>query len=214
MLVGPRPRAVHRRPGPGQLDRRRHRPGGRPQPAARPPWSSATQEMETIRQVGSALASSTFDMNKVLQLHHGHDPRGDERRGRVTALPGRAASSRWPWPSTAACRRLKTFRLKLGQGIAGYVGRAGRGGHRQRHRSDRLQFFPVIDEDVRVSHALGPVRSHDFAGPGDRGDRSAEQGERALRRQRPRPAAGHCGLGLHRAGKRAALQGNGGSGRA
>ena len=44
------------------------------------------RELETISSSGSALASSTFDMKKVPQIHHGHGQGPDECRGRVVVV--------------------------------------------------------------------------------------------------------------------------------
>jgi len=82
------------------------------------------KEIETIRQVGGALASSTFDINKVLNytmdmLREVMDVEAgtllflEERELEVAV----AFNSRLP--------SVKKFRLKLGQGIAGYVAARG-----------------------------------------------------------------------------------------
>jgi class 3 adenylate cyclase/putative methionine-R-sulfoxide reductase with GAF domain len=103
-----------------------------------------TQEMETIRQVGSALASSTFDLNKVLQYTMDLIREVvNVEAGSLLFLEGQelevAVSFNGSLPA------LKTFRLKLGQGIAGHV--AARGEAVIVNDTEKsMQFFPVIDE--------------------------------------------------------------------
>jgi adenylate cyclase len=102
------------------------------------------QEMETIRQVGSALASSTFDLNKVLQytLDMIREVVNVEA-GSLLLLDGQelevAVSFNGGLPV------LQKFSLKLGQGIAGHV--AARGEAIIVNDTEAsMQFFPVIDE--------------------------------------------------------------------
>jgi adenylate cyclase len=102
------------------------------------------QEMETIRQVGSALASSTFDLNKVLQYTL------DMIREVVNVEAGSLLFVKGQELEVAVAFNgglpaFKKFRLKLGQGIAGHV--AARGEAVIVNDTEKsMQFFPVIDE--------------------------------------------------------------------
>jgi class 3 adenylate cyclase/putative methionine-R-sulfoxide reductase with GAF domain len=101
------------------------------------------QEMETIRQVGGALASSTFDMDKVLTytMDMIHEVMNAEAGSLLFLENGElevAVAFNGSLPS------LRKFRLKLGQGIAGCV--AARGEAIIVNDMEKsLQFFPVID---------------------------------------------------------------------
>ncbi len=82
------------------------------------------QELETIKQIGSALASSTFDMKKVLKYTM------DMVRilmnveaGSLLFLDG--AELELAVAFNTQLSSMKKFRLKLGQGIAGYVAARG-----------------------------------------------------------------------------------------
>jgi adenylate cyclase len=103
-----------------------------------------TQEMETIRQVGSALASSTFDMNKVLQYTMDMIREVvNVEAGSLLFLEGQELEVAVAFNGSLPA--LKTFRLKLGQGIAGHV--AARGEAVIVNDTEKsMQFFPVIDE--------------------------------------------------------------------
>ncbi len=104
------------------------------------------KEIETIRQVGGALASSTFDINKVLNytmdmLREVMDVEAgtllflEERELEVAV----AFNSRLP--------SVKKFRLKLGQGIAGYVAARGEAVI-VNDTAASPHFFPAVDEDA------------------------------------------------------------------
>jgi adenylate cyclase len=102
------------------------------------------QEMETIRQVGSALASSTFDMNKVLQytLDMIREVVNVEA-GSLLFLEGQELEVAVAF--NGGLPALKKLRLKLGQAIAGHV--AARGEAIIVNDTEKsMQFFPVIDE--------------------------------------------------------------------
>jgi class 3 adenylate cyclase len=103
-----------------------------------------TQEMETIRQVGGALASSTFDMNKVLQYTMDMIREVvNVEAGSLLFLEGQELEVAVAFNGSLPA--LQTFRLKLGQGIAGYV--AARGEAVIVNDTEKsMQFFPVIDE--------------------------------------------------------------------
>ena len=83
-----------------------------------------SQELETIKQVGSALASSTFDMKKVLKY----------TMDMVRVLMNVEAGSllfldhgelELAVAFNTQLESMKKFRLKIGQGIAGYVAARG-----------------------------------------------------------------------------------------
>lgn len=102
------------------------------------------QEMETIRQVGSALASSTFDMNKVLQytLDMIREVVNVEA-GSLLFLEGQELEVAVAF--NGGLPALKKLRLKLGQALAGHV--AARGEAIIVNDTEKsMQFFPVIDE--------------------------------------------------------------------
>ncbi len=102
------------------------------------------QELETIRQIGSALASSTFDIKKVLKY----------TMDMVRILMNVEAGSLLFLENgdlelaVAFNTRLKTmkkFRLKIGQGIAGYV--AARGEPIIVNDTQKSpHFFPGVDQ--------------------------------------------------------------------
>jgi adenylate cyclase len=103
-----------------------------------------TQEMETIRQVGSALASSTFDMNKVLQYTMDLIREVvNVEAGSLLFLEGQELEVAVAFNGSLPA--LQTFRLKLGQGIAGHA--AARGEAVIVNDTEKsMQFFPEIDE--------------------------------------------------------------------
>jgi adenylate cyclase len=103
-----------------------------------------TQQMETIRQVGSVLASSTFDLNKVLQYTLDLIREAvNVEAGSLLFLEGQELEVAVAF--NRSLPELKTFRLKLGQGIAGHV--AARGEAVIVNDTEKsMQFFPVIDE--------------------------------------------------------------------
>ena len=102
------------------------------------------QELDTIRQIGSALASSTFDISKVLQYTM------DMIREVINVEAGSLLFLEDNELEIAVAFNIKIkamqkFRLKLGQGIAGYV--AARGEAIVVNDTEKSShFFPVIDE--------------------------------------------------------------------
>jgi class 3 adenylate cyclase/putative methionine-R-sulfoxide reductase with GAF domain len=102
------------------------------------------QELDTIRQIGSALASSTFDISKVLKYTM------DMIREVMNVEAGSLLFLEENELEIAVAFNIKIqamnkFRLKLGQGIAGYV--AARGEAIIVNDTEKSShFFPVIDE--------------------------------------------------------------------
>jgi class 3 adenylate cyclase/GAF domain-containing protein len=102
------------------------------------------QELDTIRQIGSALASSTFDISKVLKYTM------DMIREVMNVEAGSLLFLEDSELEIAVAfnikiKAMKKFRLKLGQGIAGYV--AARGEAIIVNDTEKSShFFPVIDE--------------------------------------------------------------------
>jgi class 3 adenylate cyclase/GAF domain-containing protein len=102
------------------------------------------QELDTIRQIGSALASSTFDISKVLKYTM------DMIREVMNVEAGSLLFLEDSELEIAVAfnikiKSMKKFRLKLGQGIAGYV--AARGESIIVNDTEKSShFFPVIDE--------------------------------------------------------------------
>jgi len=102
------------------------------------------QELGTIRQIGSALASSTFDISKVLKYTM------DMIREVMNVEAGSLLFLEDNELEIAVAfniklKSMKKFRLKLGQGIAGYV--AARGEAIIVNDTEKSShFFPVIDE--------------------------------------------------------------------
>ena len=102
------------------------------------------QELDTIRQIGSALASSTFDISKVLKYTM------DMIREVMNVEAGSLLFLEDNELEIAVAFNIKIqamnkFRLKLGQGIAGYV--AARGEAIIANDTEKSShFFPVIDE--------------------------------------------------------------------
>ena len=102
------------------------------------------QELDTIRQIGSALASSTFDISKVLKYTM------DMIREVMNVEAGSLLFLEDNELEIAVAfnikiKSMKKFRLKLGQGIAGYV--AARGEAIIVSDTEKSShFFPIIDE--------------------------------------------------------------------
>jgi class 3 adenylate cyclase/putative methionine-R-sulfoxide reductase with GAF domain len=102
------------------------------------------QELETIKQIGSALASSTFDMDKVLKY----------TMDMIRMLMNVEAGSLWFLEEgelefavafNTRVKTMKKFRLKIGQGIAGHV--AARGESLLVNDTQRSpHFFPGVDD--------------------------------------------------------------------
>ncbi len=102
------------------------------------------QELDTIRQVGSALASSTFDISKVLKYTM------DMIREVMNIEAGSLLFLEEDELEIAVAfnikiKSMKKFRLKIGQGIAGYV--AARGKSILVNDIEKSpHFFPMVDE--------------------------------------------------------------------
>jgi class 3 adenylate cyclase len=102
------------------------------------------QELDTIRQVGSALASSTFDIGKVLKYTM------DMIREVMNIEAGSLLFLEKDELEIAVAfnikiKSMKKFRLKIGQGIAGYV--AARGKSILVNDIEKSpHFFPMVDE--------------------------------------------------------------------
>jgi GAF domain-containing protein len=103
------------------------------------------QEMETIRQVGGALASSTFDMKKVLNytMDMIREVMNVEA-GSLLFLEGQELEVAVAFNGGMAV--LNKIRLKLGQGIAGCVAARGEA-IIANDSATSLQLFPVVDEE-------------------------------------------------------------------
>ncbi len=102
------------------------------------------QELDTIRQIGSALASSTFDISKVLKytMDMIREVMNVEA-GSLLFLEGNELEIAVAF--NIKIKSMKKFRLKLGQGIAGYV--AARGEAIIVSDTEKSShFFPIIDE--------------------------------------------------------------------
>jgi len=102
------------------------------------------QELGTIRQIGSALASSTFDISKVLKYTMDMIREViNVEAGSLLFLEGNELEIAVAF--NIKIKAMKKFRLKLGQGIAGYV--AARGEAIIVNDTEKSShFFPVIDE--------------------------------------------------------------------
>jgi class 3 adenylate cyclase/GAF domain-containing protein len=102
------------------------------------------QEMDTVRQIGSALASSTFDISKVLKYTM------DMIREAINVEAGSLLFLEEDELEIAVAfntqiKSMKKFRLKIGQGIAGYV--AARGKSIIVNDTEKSpHFFPIIDD--------------------------------------------------------------------
>ena len=102
------------------------------------------RELDTIRQVGSALASSTFDISKVLKYTM------DMIREAMNVEAGSLLFLENDELEIAVAfnikiKSIKKFRLKIGQGIAGYV--AARGKSILVNAIEKSpHFYPMVDE--------------------------------------------------------------------
>ncbi len=102
------------------------------------------RELDTIRQVGSALASSTFDISKVLKYTM------DMIREAMNVEAGSLLFLENDELEIAVAfnikiKSMKKFRLKIGQGIAGYV--AARGKSIMVNDIEKSpHFYPLVDE--------------------------------------------------------------------
>ena len=102
------------------------------------------RELESIRQLGSSLASSTFDINQVLKY----------TMDMIAVIMDAEAGSMFLCQSddtlsfaaafNADVDALKNIRLKLGQGIAGYVAARGEAIMVNNVQASR-HFFPEVD---------------------------------------------------------------------
>ncbi|UCF93247.1 MAG: GAF domain-containing protein [Desulfobacterales bacterium] len=102
------------------------------------------QELDTIRQIGSALASSTFDISKVLQytLEMIQEVMNVEA-GSLLLMENNQLELAVAF--NTKLKSMKKFRLKMGQGIAGYV--AARGESIIVNNTGKSShYFPVVDE--------------------------------------------------------------------
>jgi class 3 adenylate cyclase/putative methionine-R-sulfoxide reductase with GAF domain len=102
------------------------------------------RELDTIRQIGSALASSTFDISKVLKYTM------DMIREVMNVEAGSLLFLEEDELEIAVAfnikiKSMKKFRLKIGQGIAGYV--AARGKSIMVNDIEKSpHFFPMVDQ--------------------------------------------------------------------
>ena len=102
------------------------------------------QELDTVRQIGSALASSTFDISKVLKYTM------DMIREVINVEAGSLLFLENDELEIAVAfntriKSMKKFRLKIGQGIAGFV--AARGKSIIVNDTEKSpHFFPIIDD--------------------------------------------------------------------
>lgn len=102
------------------------------------------QELDTIRQIGGALASSTFDINKVLKYTM------DMIRELMNVEAGSLlllenAELEFAVAFNIKIKSMKKVRLKMGQGIAGYVAASGES-IIVNDTEKSPHFFPVVDE--------------------------------------------------------------------
>ncbi|TFG35199.1 MAG: GAF domain-containing protein, partial [Nitrospirales bacterium] len=89
-------------------------------------FARRNQELDTLRQIGSALAASTFDMDKVLQ--HTMEMIQviiDVEAGSLMLLDGNELEFKVAFNMIANVDILKGSRFKLGKGIAGYSAARG-----------------------------------------------------------------------------------------
>jgi adenylate cyclase len=102
------------------------------------------RELDTIRQVGSALASSTFDISKVLKYTMDMIREAmNVEAGSLLFLEGDELEIAVAF--NIRIKSLKKFRLKIGQGIAGYV--AARGKSILVNDIEKSpHFYPLVDE--------------------------------------------------------------------
>jgi adenylate cyclase len=102
------------------------------------------RELESIRQLGSSLASSTFDINQVLRYTMDMIAVIMDAEAGSMFLVQSDDSLSFAAAFNADVEALKNIRLKLGQGIAGYV--AARGEAIMVNNAQASQhFFPEID---------------------------------------------------------------------
>ncbi len=104
------------------------------------------QELDTIRQIGSALASSTFDLNQVLKYTM------DMIRMVMNVDAGslyllEEDELRFAVSFNIAVEALQRVSLKLGQGIAGYVAARGESLIVNDTTSSR-HFYPEVDKNT------------------------------------------------------------------
>lgn len=103
-------------------------------------------EMGAIRQIGSALAASTFDMNKVLSYTMDMIKEVmDAEAGSLMLLEGDELA--FVHAFNVDINVLKPFRLKLGQGIAGYAAATGQTVV-ENNVKDSPHFFTNIDNST------------------------------------------------------------------
>jgi len=89
-------------------------------------FARRNQELDTLRQIGGALAASTFDMDKVLK--HTMDMIQvvmDVEAGSLLMLDGNELEFKMAFNVSMKIDILKGSRFKLGKGIAGYAAARG-----------------------------------------------------------------------------------------
>ena len=101
------------------------------------------QELEAIKQIGSALASSTFDINKVLKYTMDMiRTLMNVEAGSLSLVKGDQLEFAVAFDIDVA--QLKKFRLKMGQGIAGAVAALGKP-IIENNAPKSSHFYPEID---------------------------------------------------------------------
>jgi adenylate cyclase len=109
-------------------------------------FARRNQELETLRQIGSALAASTFDMDKVLQ--HTMDMIQavmNVEAGSVLLLHDNELEFETIFNIDVDVKILKEKRIKLGQGIAGYSAARGESVISKNVKNSK-HFSPDIDQ--------------------------------------------------------------------
>ncbi len=108
-------------------------------------FARRNQELDTLRQIGGALAASTFDMDKVLQ--HTMDMIQvimDVEAGSLMLLDGNELEFKVAFNIIADVDILKGSRFKLGKGIAGYSAARGESVI-VRNAKESKHFYPDFD---------------------------------------------------------------------
>ena len=103
-------------------------------------FARRSRELDTLRQIGSALAASTFDMDKVLQ--HTMDMIQvimDVEAGSLMFLDGNELEFKVAFNIGVNVDGLKGSRFQLGEGDRGLFRSKGRARHRQKYK--RIQTF-------------------------------------------------------------------------
>ncbi len=108
-------------------------------------FARRNQELDTLRQIGGALAASTFDMDKVLQ--HTMDMIQvimDVEAGSLMLLDGNELEFKVAFNIITDVDILKGSRFKLGKGIAGYSAARGESVI-VRNAKESKHFYPDFD---------------------------------------------------------------------